>query len=441
MEYQVEDLSPVKKKLCISYSGPEVDESIQKALQRYAASVRLDGFRKGKAPVAVIEKRFKEQVYHEVRQELVNSSLDQALKELHLTPVSGLTLGEDLSLPVRGSDFSFCCKFEVLPDFELPEYQDMEVEQEMVHLDEQEMQNILERVRQSRSSLNELDSGLPPKDGEVANIDFEAFEDGKPISGLAGKAQDLEVGKREALEDLETLVRSMRPGDEKEGEIHFPDDFQVKDLAGKTVTMKVRLNSVKERILPELDDELAKGMGYADLGKLREALEDTYTKSQEARNRAAAQQKLLDRLLEMTDFALPPSMVETSQSLLLNDLATRLARQGQSLEAQGKSIEDWRREMQPKAEEMAKSQVLLQSIAKKEGLTVNDQELNLQIYQNSLRNGQDFRALRQEYERSGALELLRERLLADKAMDFVYSKAKVTQVQPESKTEAAEQNG
>lgn len=202
--------------------------------------------------------------------------------------------------------------------------------------------------------------------------------------------------------------------------------------------MKVKVHAVKERKLPELNDELAKSLGLESVDKLKETITRSYTQSRENLNKSAAQKTMLDRLLKMVEFALPESVVETQMRTLLSDLAARLERQGKGLDSLGKSPEELRKEMLPQAEELARIQVLLLSIAKKEGLEISDQEINTQIYQQSQRSGEDFKTLRENYERSGMIFILRDRLLADKAMDAIYAKAKVAEVEPRDVPAAAE---
>ena len=184
--------------------------------------------------------------------------------------------------------------------------------------------------------------------------------------------------------------------------------------------------------MPELDDEFAKAMGFENVEKLQEAITTSYRQSRENLNKSAAQKTLLDRLLKMVEFPLPESLLEIQMRSLIGGLAARLERQGKSLDSLGKSNEDLRKEMLPEAEEMARIQVLLLSIARKEGLEVSDHEVTTHLYQESLRSGEDFKSLRESYERSGMIFVLRDRLLADKAMDMIYAKAKVTEVEPKA---------
>ncbi len=429
MEYSAEDLSPVKKRIVITAEPREVDAAVTGAVALYKTSVRVDGFRRGKAPAPVIERRFRDKIYEEARQDLINAHINEVMQNLGARPLYGVNVDGAGALE-RGRAYTYSIEFEVLPVFDLPPYEGVEVEQEKVVVDEKEVAEVIERIRRERARLVPVDGAAPAVDGQVACIDFAAYENGEPVEGVRAENFDLPLGERQALEDFEALVKTIPHGQEGEGEIRFPDDFIARDLAGRTVTMKIRVHAVKERKLPELNDDLARSLGLESVDRLRETIARSYARSRENLNKSAAQKTILDRLLKMADFPLPESLLDIQMRALLTDLRARLERQGKGLEALGKSPEELRREMLPRAEELARIQVLLLSIARKEGLEVSDQEVATHIYQESLRGGEDFRTLRESYERSGLIFALRDRLLADKAMDRVYAKARVTEVEP-----------
>lgn len=437
MEYSAEDISPVRKKVVITTEPQEVEAAIMGAVALYKTSVQVDGFRKGKVPASVIEQRFRDKIYEEARQDLINVHINDVMQKLNVMPLSGLDVDTPDSFE-RGKGFAYTIEFEVLPAFTLPPYEGMDVEQEKVVVDQKEVQEVLDRILRDRAQLVPVDGTGPAVDGQIATVDFAAFENGEPVEGVKAESFDLALGERQALEDFEALVKTVKYGEEGEGEIRFPDDFLAKDLAGKTVTMKVKVHAIKERKLPELDDELAKTLGLESVEKLKETIGNSYTQSRGNLNKSVAQKTLLDALLKMVEFELPPSLVEVQMNTLLGDMAARLERQGRSLESLGKSMEELRKEMQPQADELARSQVLLLSIAKKEGLDVTDQEVNTQIYQLAMRTGEDFKSLREQYERSGMIFVLRDRMLADKAMDLIYAKANVKEVEPKAPEAGAE---
>jgi trigger factor len=189
--------------------------------------------------------------------------------------------------------------------------------------------------------------------------------------------------------------------------------------------MRVRVHAVKERRLPELDPELAKSMGFEDVEGMRAGIAESYRKSRESLHLAEAQKTLLDSLLKMVDFPLPPSMVDMNVKMLLTNMQGRLERQGKSLASLGKRLEELREERLPEAESLTRAQVFLLRVARKEKLEVSEQEIDRHLYLSAMRSGEDFQALKDAYVQSGMIFSLRDRLLADKAMEAMYAKATV----------------
>ncbi len=429
MEYTVEDLSPVKKKIAVTVPVEEVNASLAATIAMYRTSMDLKGFRKGKVPASVIEGRFHKEVYSEATQELVNVHINEVIGEMKASPVSRIDFdGGEL---VRDEVFSYTLSFEVLPEFELPNYEGMDVEQESVVVDEAEVDEVLDRIRNNMAEVVPLAENRPARDGEIAVIDFAAFENGEAIEGIAAQNFQMTLGQKQALEDFEALVKSIAPGEEKEGEVSFPADFINPEFAGKTVTMKVSVHSIQERRLPELDDNMAsKAGGFESVEKMREAVVQSYKQSRGQLSKSQAQTTMIESLLKTVDYPLPESMVEMYMENLFHEQAAKLERQGKSLTALGKTPEELRAELMPEAQKIAKTQIFLVAAARKEGVEVSEQEVDMQLQQMAMQSGQDFRAVKEYYQQNNLLFGLRDRILADKAMDAIYEKANVVEVEP-----------
>ncbi len=427
MEYTVEDLSPVKKQVNVTVDAKEVEAAIMGAVALYRTSVQIDGFRKGKVPASVIEKRFREKIYAEAKQDLVNVHINKIVTELNASPVSGIDFdGKDL---VRDEDFVYSISFEVLPTFEIPMYEGIEVNQEKAVVKDEEVEEFIERLRKDRAELVVAEGNGPAVDGQVADIDFAAYEDGIALEGISAQNFQMNLGEGQALESFENLVKSTALGETKEGDVSFPEDFLASDLAGKTISMKVTVHSIKERKLPELNEEFAKTMGQESMESLRQAFIDSYVRSRTNLHKGTAQKEILDKLLKMVEFELPEAMVDTHVRSMVADKQAKAESQGRSIESMGKSIEELTAEFRKEAEDITRAQVFLMSVAKKESLEVQDQEVDMAIYQMAQRSGQDFKQLKDDYVNSGSIFILRDRMLADKAMEAIYAKAKVSEVE------------
>lgn len=430
MEYTIEELSPVKRKISITAEASDVNDAIARSVAYYRKSVQIDGFRKGKVPASVVEKRFHDHIYLEAHQALVNAKVGEALAEARVEPVSGIQFVEDGGALTRGQGLSFSVEFEVLPAFELPVYEGMEVEKEKAVVADEEVDAVIARIRKDRAELLDAAGDGPAADGQIAHISFEAFEDGKPVEDLKTEHFDLPLGEGQALEEFEKLVKSVKVGQTGEGDIAFPENFPAQNLAGKTLKIRVTVHAVKDRKLPEINDELAKQVGAESLDKLRQSIRDSYAHSRENAVRSAAQKKMLDKMLDGLEFPLPESLLDMQIRTLIAETSARLEQQGRKLADLGKSEEELRKDMQKQAEELTRIQVLLLAIARKEGLSVSQGEIDNQLYRICIQTGEDYRKVREAYERTGMINTMRDRLLADKAMDTAFAKAKVKEVEP-----------
>ncbi len=429
MEYNVTEISPVKTQVTVSVPAEEANAALSTAVALYRSKADIKGFRKGKVPASVIESRFKKEITTEATTDLINVHINDIMGELKLSPLSGLEVSEAVLNKNEPLEYTF--SFEHAPAFDLPDYKGQAIEEEDVVVNDAEIDAVIERVRHNLAEVTPISDARPAQDGEVVSVSFEAFENGAPVPGVRAENFEMTLGEGQALPEFETLVKTVPAGEEGEAEMTFPEDFINAELAGRTVTMKVTVHVIKQRNLPPIDDELAKKAGnFENLDKMREAITMSYTKSRQDLHRSAAQKKLLDKLLAGVEFELPPSVVEQQLASMAEDFVEKLERQGKSLEGAGKTREDLEKDLRPRAEELVKTQILLSAIAAKEELTVSQQEMDAFFYRLSTQTSQDVILLKRYYEDNGLMIMVRDKLLADKAADFVYANAEVTKVPP-----------
>ncbi len=427
MEYQVEELTPVKRTVKVQVPADEVLASLQTTIALYQRDAQMDGFRKGKVPMSVVEGRFRKQIYSEATTDLVNLHINQIMNETKFTPVSRIDFdGGELE---RGAEFSYSLNFEVMPEFELPNYEGLTVEEEEPEVNEEEVQAVFERIRNQLAELVEEAEVRKPVDGDVVVINFAAYEDGKAIDGVHAENFQMVLGEGQALAAFEDIVKTMTRGEVKEEDLSFPEDFLNPELAGRTVRMMIKLVTLKKKVLPEIDDELArKAGGFTDLEQMRLAVRKSYLDSRIQLHRSMAQKKILDQLLALTEFPVPDSLLEGHLGHLIMDFTNRLEQRGKSLESTGKTLEGLREEFRADAENMARSEVFLLTVAKKEALEVSEQEIDFHFRQMAARTGQDFTQLKKYHMENDLIIPIHNRMLADKAMELLYSKAEIKKV-------------
>jgi trigger factor len=427
MEYNVTEVSPVEARIEVKVPAEEINAALSATTAMYRQNMDLRGFRKGKVPSSIVESRFRKQILQEASDNLLNVHINEIMSTLKYLAISKLDV-----TPValeKDQDVEYAITFEHCPSFELPEYQGLEVEEEEALASDEEVAQVIERIRGNMAELKVVMESRLPKDGDVAVVSFHATQDGQDVPGVRAENFQLSLGEGQALPEFEALVKATLPGAENSGSMTFPPDFINQELAGKTVDMKISVHVLKEKELPPVDDEMAKKSGnFETLDKLKEAISRSYVQSRQQLYRAAAQKKLLDGLLAQVEFPLPPSLVDEQLNLLVDDAKRKIERQGKAPEALGKTDEELRQDFQAKAEEIVKAQLFLVRLSDKEAIETTPQEMDAYFMQVASRTGQDVLAVKQHYEQHGLIVPVRDKILADKAMDFVYSKAKVTKI-------------
>ena len=426
MQHTVEDLSPVKKKVAVTVPADEVDAALNRAVAQYRSRVTLPGFRRGKAPLGMVEKRFTQDIYNDAVNELVNGNISQVLEEMDVEPMGELSFEGETPPLKRGEDFSYAFSFELMPEIALPEYDNIGVEEEEPVVEEKEIDEVIERVRRGMAERSPVEEKRLPEDGDVVTMDFAGFDaNNEPVEGVSGENFQVSIGDGQVIPDFEALAKTIMPGDAGEGTVTFPEDYGHKPLAGKTVTMKITAKSLQSRKLPEVDDEFAKKAGGLDtLAAMRDNIKDTYMKNRKEMARAKAQSQLLEKLLEKVEFPLPEGMLGRYTQNIIQGRLQELSRDEKGLAA---LVEDdftkMKEEAEAEAKKFAKTQLFLLTVAKKEGLEATPQEMNAALRQIAARGGRDIKEVQEHYARNNLYPALRDRILADKAMDAMYDKA------------------
>ncbi|CCO24363.1 trigger factor [Maridesulfovibrio hydrothermalis] len=434
MEFNIEEISQVEREIKVKVPAEEVGAALDATIALYKVQTPVKGFRKGKVPASVIQSKYKKQIISEATTDLINYQINEILNEQTFVPVSKIDV--DAKELVRDEDFEYVIKFEVVPEFETPVYLGLSVEEERAEVSEKELKDVEDRLLQSMAKIAPIEDDRPAKDGELACVTFSAEMDGEPIPGVQADNFDLPIGEGHSLVEFEEFVKTLKSGESGETEITFPEDFINSDLAGKVATMKVTVHAVKERKMPELTDDIVKQAGgFESVEKMREVVKQSYMANRKQLCKSAAQTKLIKGIAENLDFPLPPSLLEDRLQRMVTDVISRTERSGRSFESLGKTIEELREEQRPMAEESVRTEIFLLTVAQREEITVDPQEVEGALYQIAQQSQQDLSSVKSYYEENNLLIPLKDRLLADKAAEFIYENADVTEIDPVTPTE------
>ncbi|GAA3654589.1 trigger factor [Asaccharospora irregularis] len=371
-----------KVTLKITVDNNKFESAVNKAYNKTKSKYNLPGFRKGKAPRVVIESQYGKGVfYNDAIEILFPEVYPQAIKELNIDPVDSPNLDvEEIS---KDNGLVMVLNVEVKPEFELGNYKGIEVTKVENNVTEDEVDLKLKEMLDRNSRLVSVeDKAL--ESGDTAVIDFEGFDNGVAFEGGKGENYNLVIGSNTFIPGFEDQLIGKKAGEELKVEVNFPEEYHVEALAGKPVVFEVKVNDVKVKEVPELDDEFAKDASEFDT--LAELRADIKAKLQEEAKKAAEvelKNTIVEKVAENTEIDVPESMINNQINNMLNDLNYQLQYQGLSLqhllEMTGRTMEQLREERREDAKKLVKSSLVLEAIADAEKIEVSDEEFNQEL--------------------------------------------------------------
>ncbi len=427
MKASVEEISSIKKKVSVEIPEDQVTKEVESFYKDLGKKAKIKGFRPGKVPRDILERYFKDYIKAEVVQKLIQDTYPQALTEADLQPVSPPVIdpGEFES----GKPFQYSAVIEVKPAIKLEGYTGLKIEGKKEVVKDEEVEERLKALQNLHANLKAISEARPIQTGDYVIVDYEASLGGKPLEG--GKAIDftLEVGSGQFIPALEEKLIGLKPEEEKEIEISFPEDYGYKKWAGKTISFDVKIKEIKEKILPPLDDEFAKDLGdYASFEELKAKLKGEIEKEKELGLERQLKDQVVDQLLEANPFEVPDSLVEEQAKAMVSDTKLRLAAQGVVLKNLGVSEEKLQEDYKAMAQKQVKTFLILDKIAGQEGITVTDDEADDRLREMSEKMHQKFDVVKRYYEKNGLLPEVKDGIIRDKTLNFLLEKASINYI-------------
>lgn len=413
-------------KLEITVKAEKFDEAIKKVYFKSAKYFNIPGFRKGKAPMNIVEKYYgKEIFYEDAFNEVAGEALDEAVKENKLEVVSRPDI--EVTQIEKGKDLIFTAIMQTKPEAELGKYKGIEIKKVEYNVSDEDIEHELGHMQEHNSRLITIED-RPVEKGDVATIDFEGFVDGKAFEGGKAEGHDLEIGSNTFIPGFEDQVIGMKIDEEKDINVKFPDEYFSKDLAGKDATFKVKVHEIKKKELPKLDDEFAKDVSEFDtLKELKEDIKNKQQKQNEEKAKYETQDAVIKALCENVKVDIPSGMVEMEIDNMIKDIEQRLSYQGlkleQYLQMMGKTNEDMRKEYEPQAIEGIKSRLALEAVIKAEKIEATDKEIDEKMKEMAKNYGKedDKEFLKNENVRN----YIKQGIESEKAIDFLLENAKI----------------
>ncbi len=420
-------------KLEITIEANKFEEAIKKVYFKSAKYFNIPGFRKGKAPIQIVEKYYgKEIFYEDAFNEVVPSELQKAVEENKLEVVSRPNI--DVTQIEKGKDLIFTATVQVKPEVELGKYKGIELEKVEYTVTDEDIEHELGHMQENNARIITVDD-RPVESGDITTIDFEGFVDGKPFEGGKAEGHELEIGSNQFIPGFEDQIIGMKIDTEKDIKVKFPEEYFSKDLAGKDATFKVKLHGIKKKELPKLDDEFAKDVSEFDtLKELKQDIKAKKQKQYEERAKYEIEDNAIKVVVEGMKVDIPSGMIETEIDNVIKDLEQRLSYQGLKLEQyvqmMGKTMEEVRKEYEPQALDSIKSRLAVEKIVEIEKIEASKEEVHKKLEEMAKNYGKDVKEFEENKNIKDYIEL---GVRTEKALELIVNNAKIVEPKKENK--------
>ncbi len=426
MSFTVENLEEKNMvKLVIEASAEEFEAGLNAAYNKNKNKISVPGFRKGKAPRKMIEQLYGSQIFFEdAANEIIPDAYADAAKESGLDIVSQPKVSiEQLE---AGKPFIFAAEVAVRPEVELGEYKGVEVTKADAEVTDADVEEELKKVQDQNSRTVSVEDRAV-KDGDMTVIDFEGFIDGEAFDGGKGENYPLTIGSHSFIDTFEEQMIGMNIGEEKELNVTFPEDYHAENLKGKPATFKVTVKEIKEKQLPELDDDFAQDVSDFDtLAEYKDDLKKKIAERKESEAKAKKESEAIEKVVEAAKMDIPQAMIDTQVNRMLEDFAMRLQQQGLSVEQYfqytGMTADKIMEEMKPEAVKRIKNSLVLEAVAKAENIEVSEEEFEAELQKMADMYKMEIEKIK-EFMQDAEAKQMKDDIAIQKAVELIVSSA------------------
>jgi trigger factor len=433
MKAEFIDVSDTKKNLVVEIPSTVVDAEIDKVSRDYSRAARIPGFRPGKVPPKVVRQRFRDQILHDVAHGLIPRAVDEALRERGVEPVDTPDI-QDVVVE-EGQPLKFTATFETVPPIDPGDYSGITLHQKTVSVDDTAVEQALEQVRERAARYEPVeDRGVGTGDSVLMDMVRTAVvppkgdeEEGEPEEQTDRHENiTVDIGGRANPPGFDEQLTNLTAGDSKSFDVQYPADYTITELAGTTVRYEVSIKAVRRRVVPDLDDELAKDVGeFQSLDALRTRVRADLDHEAAHEAEREMRSELLKQLAARVEFDVPASLVDREVDRRVEEFVRRLIEQQIDPMRTNINWEEFRERQKDAASEAVKSALVLDEVARREGLTAGDDEVEAEVQRYAERSGRSAAAVRARLEKEGGLGRLHSGLRREKTVNFLMTKATV----------------
>ncbi len=426
MSVQVENLEKNMAKLTIEVPAEELEKAIEAVYRKQKNQISIPGFRKGKVPRAMIEKMYGAGIFYEdAANALMQQNYPTAVDESGIDIVSRPTV--DIVQIEQGKPFIFTAEVAVKPEVTLGKYMGVTVTKADTSVTDEEVDAALEEERNNNARIITV-TDRPVAEGDTAVIDFEGFVDGVAFEGGKGENHPLEIGSHSFIDNFEEQLIGKNAGEDVEVNVTFPEQYQAAELAGKPAVFKVKINEIKTKELPELDDEFAQDVSDFDtLAEYKDSLKKELEEKKKTEARRAQEDEAIQKIIDKSKMDIPEAMIDTQCETMIDEFAQRIAQSGLSMEQylqfSGTTMDGMKEQVRPEALTRIQSSLVLEQIAKEENIEVSDEDVDADIEKMAASYGMEADKLK-EFMGDAQRKSLKKELALSKAADLIMENVK-----------------
>ena len=401
-------------------SNATIDKKKDEISKKMAKEIKLDGFRKGKVPASVVKARYKEQITQDAQNEIIQNAYNTGIEGFGDLEVIGNVKFSKFDTDENGVSVEF--KVGLKPKIELGDYDKLVDDFTIEEVTDEEIEDVLKTVAKNMTEPTKIKRKRALRSGDIAIFDFEGYVDDKLVESATSKDYSLEIGSGRFISGFEDGMIGMKYDETRELNLKFPDDYHAQDLKGKDVLFKVTLKEIKEQVLPEFNDDFAKKIIPEDkeitIEKLKNDIRENLKNGKKAKlYNNELKPKLLEALIKNIDFELPENIIEDELNMLINNkLASMKQEEAQEYANNIEKLEELKKEFENEAKDRVKTTLIIDELAHKEGINVEDSEVTRTLYYEAIQTRQDPSKILEYYEKNNLLPVVKMSIIEDKVL-------------------------
>ncbi|HOG39769.1 MAG TPA: trigger factor [Syntrophorhabdaceae bacterium] len=425
MKVDVVDVDRVTKKIEVEVPADKITEITENIYGELKRQAKIKGFRPGKIPKSILTTYYKDYIEDELKRRVIEGTMSEVLSEANVKPVT-----EPIADFVEDGDrFVYTLLCEVFPDIEISSYKGVEVEVDAIRVTDDDIDKRIEQMKELYAEMipREADSGA--RKGDFIIVKYKGYLDGRPVKDVYSEAYPLELGTSQLMPEFESAIYDMKKGEIKNVDVAFPDDYQLKDIAGKTLLFEIEIKDIREKRLPDLNDEFAKDVNFENVEKMKESLKTEIEKEKLNSRKQFISNKIMEMLTSNIDIQVPKRLLAKHTEAMLEEAKTRFNTEHFTEEDLKAFQGNIRADFEKKAAERIKSDIILARIAEIEGIKLEDDDVHNRMKKIAEETKRPFDEVKSFYEKYDFIEGMKINIVQQKTMDFLMENANIKEKQ------------